>query len=286
MTVSASDLTTGTLPHAQLPTLLSGDIPNNAANTSGTAGGLSANIAESQVTNLTTDLAGKQATLTGTGLARNTGASSELSGDCATSGSNAVNCSTVLAHKYFGTAAPGSVTGNLPGDLFSDTTNHNIYQCNAPSGTAAPACTSVTAGGWTQLNSSGVGSTTTFWAMGPNPTVLTSSAVIFGPSPVGTNMTIPANGANAYGTSRFTLGTIPAASWVATIYKIAGTTAGCTGTATSMGTVTIATSGAQTWSTSATSFAAGATADCLEVVAPSSVDTTAANPTLSLVVVK
>jgi lysophospholipase L1-like esterase len=37
VTVSASDLTTGTLPHAQLPTLLSGDIPNNAANTSGNA---------------------------------------------------------------------------------------------------------------------------------------------------------------------------------------------------------------------------------------------------------
>ena len=36
----ASDLTTGTLPHAQLPTLLSGDIPNNAANTTGTAAGL------------------------------------------------------------------------------------------------------------------------------------------------------------------------------------------------------------------------------------------------------
>jgi hypothetical protein len=39
--VSASDLTTGTLPHGQLPTLLTGDIPNNAANTSGTAAGLS-----------------------------------------------------------------------------------------------------------------------------------------------------------------------------------------------------------------------------------------------------
>ena len=38
--ISASDLTTGTLPHAQLPTLLSGDIPNNAANTTGTAAGL------------------------------------------------------------------------------------------------------------------------------------------------------------------------------------------------------------------------------------------------------
>jgi len=37
VTVSASDLTTGTLPHAQLPTLVSGDIPSNAANTSGNA---------------------------------------------------------------------------------------------------------------------------------------------------------------------------------------------------------------------------------------------------------
>ena len=37
VTVSASDITTGTLPHAQLPTLVSGDIPNNAANTSGNA---------------------------------------------------------------------------------------------------------------------------------------------------------------------------------------------------------------------------------------------------------
>jgi hypothetical protein len=35
--VSASDITTGTLPHAQLPALVSGDIPNNAANTSGNA---------------------------------------------------------------------------------------------------------------------------------------------------------------------------------------------------------------------------------------------------------
>ena len=41
VTVSASNLTTGTLPHAQLPALQSADIPNNAANTSGTAANLS-----------------------------------------------------------------------------------------------------------------------------------------------------------------------------------------------------------------------------------------------------
>lgn len=39
--VSASDITTGTLPHAQLPALVSGDIPNNAASTSGSAANLS-----------------------------------------------------------------------------------------------------------------------------------------------------------------------------------------------------------------------------------------------------
>ena len=44
VTISASDLTTGTLPHAQLPALLSGDIPNNAANTSGTAGSVTSSL--------------------------------------------------------------------------------------------------------------------------------------------------------------------------------------------------------------------------------------------------
>lgn len=41
VTVSASDLTTGTLPHAQLPTLLSADIPTNTANTAGLSAGVS-----------------------------------------------------------------------------------------------------------------------------------------------------------------------------------------------------------------------------------------------------
>jgi hypothetical protein len=83
--VSASDLKTGTLPHSQLPVLIGADIPDNAAdttgnaatassvpysgltgtvptwnqNTTGTAGGLSADIPESRVTNLVTDLAAK-----------------------------------------------------------------------------------------------------------------------------------------------------------------------------------------------------------------------------------
>ena len=63
-TTNASNITSGTLPHAQLPSLISSDIPNNAASTSGTSGGLSANIAESQVNNLVSDLAGKVSTST------------------------------------------------------------------------------------------------------------------------------------------------------------------------------------------------------------------------------
>lgn len=62
--------------------------------------------------------------------------------------------------QFFGTAAPGSVAGNLPGAFFSDTTNHNTYKCGAPSGTAAPACTSVGAGQW-EIQNQPVGPTCT-----------------------------------------------------------------------------------------------------------------------------
>jgi hypothetical protein len=50
--ISATQITTGTLPHAQLPALVSGDIPNNAANTTGTAAGLTGTPSIS-ITNLT-----------------------------------------------------------------------------------------------------------------------------------------------------------------------------------------------------------------------------------------
>jgi hypothetical protein len=81
---------------------------------------------------------------------------------------------TLVAQKFFGTAAPGSVSGNLPGDLFTDTTAHNEYVCNAPAGTAAPACTSVTAAGWLLVNSGAAGTVT--HTGGP----LTANSVILG----------------------------------------------------------------------------------------------------------
>ena len=120
-----------------------------------------------------------------------------------------------------GTAA--GFTVNLSGDVTGTQSATSVVKVN---GLAVPPSKTVVG-----TNSSGqfvdatssvltVGDTTTFWSMGPNPTTLTSSMVIFGPVPVGTNMTIPANGTNSNGTSRFILGTLPTASWVATIYKI------------------------------------------------------------------
>jgi hypothetical protein len=62
VTVSASDITTGTLPHAQLPALVSGDIPNNAANSSGTAANLSGAPALPNGTTGTTQSTGDNST--------------------------------------------------------------------------------------------------------------------------------------------------------------------------------------------------------------------------------
>jgi len=62
---------------------------------------------------------------------------------------------TKVAQKFFGTAAPGNIAGNLPGDLFTNTTAHTEYVCNAPSGTPANACTAVAAAGWLLLNTGG-----------------------------------------------------------------------------------------------------------------------------------
>jgi uncharacterized protein YfdQ (DUF2303 family) len=87
VTVSASDLTTGTLPHAQMPSLVNGDIPNNAANTTGNAA-TATNLA-TQVTGL---LNGNGASAPGTATSHN----ESLPANCsAASGSGtAYTCST------------------------------------------------------------------------------------------------------------------------------------------------------------------------------------------------
>jgi hypothetical protein len=57
-TTNASNITSGTLPHGRLPALVSGDIPNNAANTTGTAAGLSGTPALPNGTQAATQSAG------------------------------------------------------------------------------------------------------------------------------------------------------------------------------------------------------------------------------------
>lgn len=130
-----------------------------------------------------------------------------------------------------------------------------------------------------------VGTTTTFLAMGPNPTTLTSSMVIFGPTPIPQAITVPANGANSTGTTQFILGTLPTATWTAFLQKQTGCTGSWTNIGNGSGSIafSITTGGVLTTTIASTSFATG---DCMRTVTQSAVDTTAANPTLSLVIVK
>lgn len=96
-------------------------------------------------------------TVNGTGSVTSITATAPLTGGVITTTGSVGADTTILSQKFFGTAPPGSVAGNLPGDTFSDTTNHLDYWCNAVAGTPAPACTSVTTGGWTQTNTAAPG---------------------------------------------------------------------------------------------------------------------------------
>jgi hypothetical protein len=122
---------------------------------------------------------------------------------------------TGCVQKFLGTAAPGSVSGNLPGDLFTDTTNHNQYVCNAPSGTAAPACTSVSTAGWMLVNGSSGGSpvTSLMWPLGgfaPGPyptTAIAANAVLY------FQVFIPSPGITLHSLKAFLVGSTANAAW-------------------------------------------------------------------------
>ena len=104
----------------------------------------------------------------GAGTVTNVATASPITGGPIT-GSGTIGLDTTLvAQKFFGTGAPGSVAGNLPGDLFTNTAGQE-YVCGAASGTAAPACTSVTAGGWLLVNGGGSSITQGVFASLPAP---------------------------------------------------------------------------------------------------------------------
>jgi hypothetical protein len=120
------------------------------------------------------------------------------------------------------------------------------------------------------------GLTVTQWAFGAsNIGTLTASALLYPLIPTAMAYTLPANDVTTVPASQgqLILGILPAANWVATLQRYPAATAGCqTSTPVTVGTVTISTTGAQTWSTTATAFAIG---DCLGVEAPATVDTVA-----------
>jgi hypothetical protein len=102
-----------------------------------------------------------------------------------------------------------------------------------------------------------------------------SSTVLYGPFPFAIATSIPANDADSTGQGYFALNTAPAATWVATVYRIPAGGAVCSGTPSSIGTISVSTSNIATFSITTTSFAKG---DCWEFVAPSVVDTNAPIP--------
>lgn len=163
-TTNAANINSGTLPHARLPALLSGDIPNNAANTSGNAGGLSAPITESQVTNLTTDLSAKvptSTTVNGHALSGNVTVSATdintgtlphpqlpalVSGDIP---NNAANTSGTAANLSGTPAVPNGTTGTTQsvGDSTAKLATDTFVVAN--SGAASGSAVDYVAGGGT-----------------------------------------------------------------------------------------------------------------------------------------
>lgn len=93
-------------------------------------------------------------TANGTGSVTSVTCGNRLTGGTITTTGTCGADTTVLAQKFFGSGAPGSVAGNLPGDTYTDSVSHIEYYCAAAAGTGAPACTGVGAGNWTVPGSS------------------------------------------------------------------------------------------------------------------------------------
>src|SRR5664280_2627989 len=124
VTVSATDITTGILPHAQLPSLVSADIPNNTANTSGNAATATKLTPGNTINGVNFDgaspiiVAAAAGTLTGNTL--NAGVVNSSLTSVGTLGSLAVT-GAVTAGSFTGPLT-GNVTGNLTGNVTGNVT--------------------------------------------------------------------------------------------------------------------------------------------------------------------
>ena len=191
---------------------------------------------------------------------------------------------------------------NTTGTAANATAVGGVTVTGTPTAGQTPIATSNTAATWQTPSggptagqgfavSGGVGSTTgvtTSQIPFNNSNSLTPSMQI-AVVPTTFAYTVPTNGVisgsttTRNATSEMYLVSLPAATWIATLYRYPAATAGClTSSPTSIGTVSVATNGAQTWTVTQTSFAIG---DCLVLVAPSVVDNNAANPYGAIAVV-
>jgi len=136
VTVNASDLTAGSLPHAQLPSLLSGDIPNNAANTTGTAANLSGTPALPNGTTGTTQSPGDSTAKLATDAFVNQYVSAFI--EMGNSVSNNVTVGDNATHgNLFGFTLPAAVTtGHITVYIGTADNSSNTYDIGIYQGTA------------------------------------------------------------------------------------------------------------------------------------------------------
>jgi hypothetical protein len=232
VTVSASDITTGTLPHAQLPALASVDIPNNAASTTGNAA--TATALAATPTSCATGYAP-------TGILANGNAT----------GCAAVNSGSVTS---VGLAIPGSalytvsgspVTGSGTLTLTPNTQTANTFLAGPASGStaAAPAfrgiasadlpatiaaSTTGTAAGLSAASALPGGTTAATQSAGDNSTKVATTAYVDAASCALTKYTVAYNDAALTGVSGATptktLLTLPSTSSRICLVEIGGTT--------------------------------------------------------------